>query len=46
MVAETAAAAAHGALYTASGDLAALTGQPATTLSAAVGSALRALDGN
>ncbi len=46
MVAETDAAAAHGALYTASGDLTALTGRPATTLSAAVGAALRALDGN
>jgi NAD(P)H dehydrogenase (quinone) len=46
MVAETDAAAAHGALATASGDLTALTGRPATTLSAAVGAALRALDGN
>ena len=46
MVAETDAAAAHGTLYTASGDLTALTGRPATTLSAAVGAALRALDGN
>lgn len=46
MVAETDAAAAHGALCTASGDLTALTGRPATTLSAAVGAALRALDGN
>src|ERR1700733_5175437 len=46
MVAETDAAAAHGALYTASGDLTALTGRPAATLSAAVGAALRALDGN
>jgi NAD(P)H dehydrogenase (quinone) len=46
MVAETDAATAHGALYTASGDLTALTGRPATTLSAAVGAALRALDGN
>jgi NAD(P)H dehydrogenase (quinone) len=44
MVAETDAAAAHGALFTASGDLTALTGRPATTLSAAVGAALRALD--
>jgi NAD(P)H dehydrogenase (quinone) len=46
MVAETDAAAAHGALHTASGHLAALTGRPATTLSAAVGAALRELDGN
>jgi len=46
MVAETDAAAAHGTLYTASGDLSALTARPATTLSAAVGAALRALDGN
>ena len=46
MVAETDAAAAHGALYTASGDLTALTGRPATTLSASVGAALRGLDGN
>jgi hypothetical protein len=46
MVAETDAAAAHGALHTASGDLTALTGRPATTLSAAVGAALRALDGS
>jgi NAD(P)H dehydrogenase (quinone) len=46
MVAETDAAAAHGALYTASGDLAALTGRPATTLSAAVGAALRVVNGN
>lgn len=46
MVAETDAATAHGALCTASGDLAALTGRPATTLSAAIGAALRALDGN
>ncbi len=46
MVAETDAAAAHGALYTASGDLTALTGRPATTLSAAVGAALRALAEN
>jgi NAD(P)H dehydrogenase (quinone) len=44
MIAETDAAAAHGALHTASGDLTALTGRPATTLSAAVGAALRALD--
>ena len=36
-------AAAHGALYTGSGDLASLTGHPATTLSAAVGAALRVL---
>jgi len=46
MVAETDAAAAHGTLYTASGDLNALTARPATTLSAAVGAALRALDRN
>jgi NAD(P)H dehydrogenase (quinone) len=46
MIAETDTAAARGALYTASGDLTALTGRPATTLSAAVGAALRALDGN
>jgi len=46
MVAETDAAAAHGALHTASGDLTRLTGRPAITLSAAVGAALRALDGN
>jgi len=45
MVAETDAAAAHGALHTASGHLTALTGRPATTLSAAVGAALTALDG-
>ena len=42
MVAETDAAAAHGALYTGSGHLSALTGRPATTLSAAVAAALRA----
>jgi hypothetical protein len=41
MIAETEVAAAHGALYTGSGDLASLTGHPATTLSAAVGVALR-----
>jgi NAD(P)H dehydrogenase (quinone) len=46
MVAETDAAAAHGALHTASGDLTALTGRPATTLSAAVAAALRAQDGS
>jgi NAD(P)H dehydrogenase (quinone) len=46
MIAETDAAVAHGALYTASGDLTALTGRPATTLSTAVGAALRALDRN
>jgi NAD(P)H dehydrogenase (quinone) len=46
MVAETDAAVAHGALHTASGDLAALAGRPATTLSAAVAEALRALAGN
>lgn len=45
-VAETDAATAHGALHTASGDLAALTGSPATPLSAAVARALRALDEN
>jgi len=44
MVAETDAAVAHGALYTASGDLAALTGRPTTTLSTAVSTALRALE--
>jgi NAD(P)H dehydrogenase (quinone) len=44
MVAETDAAAAHGALFTAGGDLTALIGRPATALSAAVGAALRALD--
>jgi NAD(P)H dehydrogenase (quinone) len=44
MIAETDAAAAHGALHTASGDLTALTGRPPTTLSTAVGAALRALD--
>ena len=46
MIAETDAAAAHGTLHTASGDLTALTGRPASTLSAAVGAALSALDGN
>ena len=46
MIAETDAAAAHGTLHTTSGDLTALTGRSATTLSAAVGAALRALDGN
>ena len=46
MLAETDAAVAHGMLYTASGDLTALIGRPATTLSAAVGAALRTLDGN
>jgi NAD(P)H dehydrogenase (quinone) len=46
MVAETDAAAAHGALFTASGDLAALTGRPTTTLSAAVGAALRVVAGS
>ncbi|HEX4093371.1 MAG TPA: SDR family oxidoreductase [Trebonia sp.] len=44
MVAETDAAAARGALHTASGHLAALTGRPAVTLSAAVSAALSALD--
>jgi len=44
MVAETDVAVAGGALHTASGDLAALTGRPATTLSAAVSAALRALE--
>jgi NAD(P)H dehydrogenase (quinone) len=46
MIAETDAAAAHGTLYTASGHLTALAARPATTLSAAVGAALRGLDGN
>jgi hypothetical protein len=46
MVAETDVAAAHGALFTASGDLAALTGRPATTLSTAVGAALRVVAGS
>jgi len=46
MVAETDAAAARGALHTASGDLTALTGRPATTLSAAVAAALSAPDGS
>ena len=46
MLAETDVAVAHGLLYTASGDLTALTGRPATTLSAAVAAALRALDEN
>jgi NAD(P)H dehydrogenase (quinone) len=46
MIAETDAAPAHGALHTASGDLTALTGRPATTLSTAVAAALSALDGN
>lgn len=46
MVAETDAATAHGAVHTASSDLTALTGRPATMLSAAVGAALSALDGN
>jgi len=46
MIAETDAAAAHGTLYTVSGHLNALTARPATTLGAAVGAALRALDGN
>jgi NAD(P)H dehydrogenase (quinone) len=44
IIAETDIAVAGGALYTATGDLAALTGQPAATLSAAVGAALHALD--
>jgi NAD(P)H dehydrogenase (quinone) len=44
MLAETDTAVAHDALFTASGDLTALIGRPATTLSAAVGAALRALD--
>jgi NAD(P)H dehydrogenase (quinone) len=43
MVAETDAAAARGALHTASGDLTTLTGRPAATLSDAVAVALRAL---
>ena len=46
MVAETDAAAAQGALHTASGDLTALTGRPATTLAEAVAAALRTLDGS
>jgi NAD(P)H dehydrogenase (quinone) len=46
MVAETDAAAARGALHTSTGHLAALTGRPATSLSAAVTRALRALDGS
>jgi NAD(P)H dehydrogenase (quinone) len=46
MLAETDVAVANGTLHTASGDLAALTGCPATTLSAAVGAALHALDAN
>jgi NAD(P)H dehydrogenase (quinone) len=46
LIAETDAAAAHGTLYTASGHLKALAARPATTLSAAVGAALRALDGS
>ena len=46
MVAESDAAGARGALHTASGHLTALTGRPATTLSAAVAAALRALDGS
>jgi NAD(P)H dehydrogenase (quinone) len=46
MLAETDVAVAHGTLYTASGDLGALTGRPATTLSAAVSAALRAPDVN
>jgi NAD(P)H dehydrogenase (quinone) len=45
MLAETDAAVARGLLFTASGDLTALIGRPATPLSAAVGAALRALDG-
>jgi NAD(P)H dehydrogenase (quinone) len=44
MVAETDAAAARGALHTASGSLTTLIGRPATTLSDAVAVALRALD--
>jgi NAD(P)H dehydrogenase (quinone) len=46
MLAETDTAVAHGALFTGSGDLTSLIGRPATTLSAAVGAALHALDGN
>lgn len=46
MLAETDAAVAHGALHTASGDLATMAGRPTTTLSTAVGAALRALDEN
>ena len=44
MVAETDAAAARGALHTASGSLTTLIGRPAATLSDAVAVALRALD--
>ncbi len=46
VVAETDSAAARGALYTGSGDLARLIGRPATTLSTAVGAGLRALNGS
>jgi len=46
ILAETDASVARGTLYTDTGDLTALTGRPATTLSEAVGAALRALDGN
>jgi NAD(P)H dehydrogenase (quinone) len=46
IVAETDIAAARGALYTGSGDLARLIGRPTTTLSTAVSSGLRALNGN
>jgi NAD(P)H dehydrogenase (quinone) len=44
-LAEVNTAVGDGALYTASGDLARLIGRPATTLSAAVGAGLRALNG-
>ncbi|HEY0934262.1 MAG TPA: NAD(P)H-binding protein [Trebonia sp.] len=44
MLAETDAAVAHGTLFTASGDLTALIGRPAVTLSAAVSAALGTLD--
>jgi NAD(P)H dehydrogenase (quinone) len=43
MLAETDTAVAHDALFTASGDLTALIGRPATTLSAAVAAAVAAL---
>jgi NAD(P)H dehydrogenase (quinone) len=46
MIAETDAAVAGGALYTASGDLNALTGRPAATLSEAVGAALAHASGS
>ena len=46
VVAETDSAAARGALHTGRGDLARLIGRPTTTLSAAVGAGLRALNGS